>query len=106
MGLERLGIIERSAGKIEILRPAMHLPKESPFYDGWRAQLRLLALQRTQAIAKESHYSFSVVFSAGEKADQDLKAKFFEFLKSLEPDITAAPCERVYQMNFDLLPWT
>lgn len=106
MGLERLGIIERSDGNIQILRPAMHLPKESPFYEGWRAQLRLLGLQRTQAIAKESHYAFSVVFSAGLKTDQEIKMKFFEFLKSIESEVGSAPCERVYQMNFDILPWT
>lgn len=106
MCLERLGILERSDERLTIKHQALHLPKGSPIYDAWRAQIRLLSMQRAQVIAKQDHYAFSVVFSAGKSTDQEIKARFFEFLKSLEATVADAPSERVYQMNFDVLPWT
>ena len=104
--LERLGVVERKDDSLVVKKNSLHLPKGSPFYDAWRAQIRLLALQRTQVIAKDQHYSFSVIFSAGTNTDQEIKKHFFEYLKTLEDEVKRASSERVFQINFDVLPWT
>lgn len=104
--LERLGFVARENGELVVKMTALHLPKTSPFYDPWRAQLRLLGLQRAQALAKDEHYAFSVVFSAALTTDQRIKTRFFDFLKQLESEVGSAASERVYQLNFDLLPWS
>ena len=96
---------KRARGKIELLQTQVHLPRESPFYRPWRAQLRQWALQRLLQLDSKKAYTFSVVFSADEETRTEIQAKFLEFLSWTEKRVAKTKPERVYQMNFDLFRW-
>ena len=112
--LARLGVISirpeedsdnRSKGRLELLQRQVHLPRGSPFYRPWRAQLRLWALQRMQELGAKEAYTFSVVFSTDEATRKEIHEKFLEFLSWAEKRVETGKPERLYQMNFDLFPW-
>ena len=113
--LTRLGIIairtpfsqeRRTRGEIEVLVKQVHLNRESPLYRPWRSQLRLWALQKLFEMGNKKPYTFSVVFSADEETRAEIQAKFLEFLSWAEKRVGKTKPERLFQMNFDLLPWT
>lgn len=105
--LEKLGIIERDeAGQIKLLVTSIHLPKESQLFDAWRNQIRLSCLKHMEGLPRDEVYSFSVTFSATPEVRQKIHLRFLDYLKSLEELVSQAPCEKAYQLNFDVFPWT
>lgn len=104
--LERMGIIAREKEGIQILVRNIHLPKDSPLYDSWRNNVRLLSLQQLQVLPPEKSYNFSMFFSADLATYRTIHAGFLEFLKTVDTEVKKAPYEEVYQLTFDLLPWT
>jgi hypothetical protein len=104
--LESLTLAEENDGTWKAKTQKTHLPPESPYFLAWRSQLRVMALNRQQAIEPGESYSFSVVFSATEDVKNKIQTRFLELLKSIQPEVIEAAPERCYQMNFDLVPWT
>ena len=104
--LERLGIVERKGNKVIPRINGIHLPQDSPVFASWRSQLRTRSFQCLQDAKPGEAYSFSVVFSADPATREKLQALFLDYLKSVEGLVDQAQCVDVYQMNFDLHPWT
>jgi hypothetical protein len=108
--LERLGVVERTAsGTLRTLRPNLHLPKDSPVYRAWLAQLKLLAADRLLRRPRPEDYSFSVSFSATPAVKVQLQAEFLQLLKRAEALVEGvAPAERegAFQMSFELFAWS
>lgn len=104
--LSQLGIITYKGGRIVVLRDALHLPKDAPLTRPYRTMMRLKALERLQSDGIHEPYAYSLFFSGNEDARAAIQGLFFEFLKKAEKIIRPAKCERVYQMQFDLLDWS
>jgi uncharacterized protein (TIGR02147 family) len=104
--LERLGIVERKGNKVVPRINGIHLPQDSPVFSSWRSQLRTRSFQCLQDAKPGEAYSFSVVFSADPATREKLQALFLDYLKSVEGLVDQTQPVCVYQMNFDLHPWT
>ncbi len=104
--LSQLGIITYKGSRIVVLRDSLHLPKDAPLTTPYRTMMRLKALERLQNDAPHEPYAYSLFFSADEDARAAIQGLFFEFLKKAEKIIRPATCERVYQMQFDLIDWS
>lgn len=88
------------------LRDAMHLPASSPLYAAHRKLLRLAALERQERLAPQEGYGFSVVFSSNEAVRAELQDRILAFISNAQTTVEAGDCREVYQMNFDLFPWS
>lgn len=104
--LERLGYIQYKRGKMQVLSESMHLARDAPVFRTWRSLHKLQALQRLNETPEDKSYSFSTVFSADQATALELRRSFLALLKHAERRVEDAPAEQVFQMSFDLFPWT
>ena len=104
--LEKLGIIEFRGGMYHAVQHNLHLSKDSAVFLSHRVLVRLLAIEKLRKSKFSSTYTFSATLSANEKARSAIQEHFFNFLKEVEQIVKLAPSEEVYQLNFDLFPWS
>ncbi len=106
------GIIEKLVGssvsEFRVREKNLHLPADSPLIGIVRSQMKALSLGQFQR-KKSDHraYSFNVLFTAEPEIRSKIQNLFLEFLKQVEEMVkkTKEPSE-VFQLSFDLLPWT
>jgi hypothetical protein len=103
--LDELKIIDVQGDSLKVLVQQMHLPKGSPPFGPAQILFRLKSLDRIAEVG-DAGYGFSVSFSADEKTRKATQQNFLEFLKKTEALVGQANPEHVYQINFDLLPWS
>lgn len=103
--LERASLISTEGGSIKLIRDSIHLPPDSPFYDTYRTQMRLRALEKLQTSNQDHQYSFSVLFSADDKTRRKIQHGFLNLITEVQKDVEASSDQGVYQMNFDLFQW-
>lgn len=104
--LVSMGVIAVTQSGFVCLQDTVHLPENSPFILAHRKLLRLAALERQEEIESGEGYGFSVVFSATKSARDEIQKHFLEFLKLTKSISENCKSEEVYQMNFDLIPWS
>ena len=104
--LQRMGLVEYRNGRYKARNTHYNLSKESPIYQAWVSQQRTLFFQRYLQLSTQQAFTYTVTFSATEATRQELEKQFMDFLKSAEKSVIGAPAKRLYQMNFDLMPWT
>jgi hypothetical protein len=104
--LENLRLIQRDQKSVQLLIEDLHLPRDSAFYRPWINQVKLMSLHRMQQNEGKDSYAFSVTFSADEESRKQILGKFLDFLQSTEQKVKAAEQENVYQLSFELFPWT
>jgi hypothetical protein len=51
-------------------------------------------------------YHVSVTFSTSAEVMEQIRAEFLAFLKKAESLVKGGSEEKVFQMNFDLFPWS
>ena len=104
--LERMALTKRQGKGWQLLTTNMHLKRTSPIYRPWRNQLKLMAMTRLEMVREADSHSFAVVFSASRATFEAVRVRFLQFLKEADDEIKAAPDKNIYQMTFDLFPWT
>ncbi|HYX37544.1 MAG TPA: DUF4423 domain-containing protein [Oligoflexus sp.] len=104
--LEDLRLIQRLQKGVQLLIEDLHLPRESVFYRPWINQVKLMSLHRMQQTEAKDTYAFSVTFSADDDARKQILGRFLDFLQSTEQKVKTAAQDHVYQMSFELFPWT
>ncbi|MGE0174072.1 MAG: DUF4423 domain-containing protein [Oligoflexales bacterium] len=105
--LERIGVIAMSAKGIEIIERSLHLPPQSPLYKSWRSVIRVMGVNQMLKIPEKDSYAFSGVFSANRRIKNQIQSKFLAFLEEAQKLVMEdGAAEDVYQLNFDLFPWT
>jgi uncharacterized protein (TIGR02147 family) len=104
--LEKLRLIAVEDGRFKLIKDSIHLPQSSPIYPAFRTLQRVKSLERIQALDEGRSYNFSVVFSASDKARNEIKSLFLKLLQDIEAIVGKSKDEEVYQMNFDLFDWT
>jgi uncharacterized protein (TIGR02147 family) len=103
--LEDYGLVKFQNGEYAVTSRNLHLPKENPLYPFYLDAIRSRATERLRLISGPSTYAFSAVFSADAATRENIQKNFLVFLKQAQGDVSKAPAEGVYQMNFDLFPW-
>lgn len=104
--LERLGLAYREGSRLRPREPSTHLSKHAPVYRAARNQNKLLSTVRINQLSPDEVFSFSTIFSADMPTRKDIDQRFLEFLKSCQGTVSEAPAHQVYQMSFDVFPWT
>lgn len=104
--LERLEFIQLRGSSYQVLRNNLHLSSESHHFRLYRQLTRLKSMERLQNLSNDQAYSFSVSFSATTKVRKQLQDEFMKFLSKAEASVKQSDGEDVFQMNFDLFPWT
>lgn len=105
--LEAIHFIKRTGSEIELIERSMHLKRTSEYYPVWRNLVRSLSLGKLQTLKEtENTSSFSAFFSASPSTQKKIQKLFLEFISQTESLVERASSEEVYQMNFDLFPWT
>jgi hypothetical protein len=89
-----------------VLVKGLHLAKEAKEFLNWNQQMRLMAMQRNQYFQSGKSYAFSVLFSADEETRCRIHEQFLEFLQKTQQKVKKAASNHVYQLNFELFPWT
>lgn len=100
------GMIRESRKGLEILREHFHLNRESALTLPYLVAQRQLSSQQIQRIDKDEKMTFSVTLTTDEKTRKLIHERFLNFLKEIEPAVKESPAEDVYQINFDLFPWS
>lgn len=104
--LEGLKLIQIEDKKIVVKKSNLHLSNDSSFIHAYRVQMRLSALDQMKRIPKSEYYSFSALFSTTSEIKSEIHHRFMKFLKETQKLVEDAESKEVYQINFDLLPWT
>ena len=103
--LRRLGLITVAPPRIRLNQQVIHLPPESPLYRPYRQLLKQRALARQDQRPDHSGYSLSLLFTASPAVEVQLRSRLLTVLREFEPEVRAAPSERLYFLGIDLFPW-
>lgn len=104
--LEALGFIQLRDGLYRVVKNDMHFSSESRYFEAYRLASRMRSLQRQQQLSREEGYSFSVSFSSTPEVQARIRGEFMKLLSKIESWVKEGGEEEVYQMNFDLFPWS
>lgn len=104
--LEKIRFIEKKDGKFKNLVTDIILPKSSPIYRSWLNQVKLMSIHRVDNSSDEIIYSLGGTFTGTEETKNQVKSKFLDFLKEVKKISDSAAKEEIFQINFDLFPWT
>lgn len=104
--LQQVGLIAIVAKRLKVVRENLHLPTDSSWIKPYQTMIRVKAIERLQNTSEKENYGYSLFFSANDAAKHEIQSRFFAFLKDLEKIVRPAKCEKVYQLQFDLIDWT
>ena len=105
--LEKLGMVEQdSSGVYKVLIKNRHLPQSSPVCLPHQALLRLKSAEQLSRLPEEKRQHVSVTFSTSSSVAEKIHEEFLRFLSSAETLVKSSSGQRVFQMNFDLFPWS
>ena len=105
--LERIGYIKSTGeGGYEVLVKNRHLPADSILCLPHQTLLRAKSQERIMETSSSERQSVSVTFSTEDEQVDKIKVLFLDFLSSAEKLVSRKPGEKVYQLNFDLFPWS
>lgn len=104
--LEDLQIVEYELAKYRVVKESLHLSSDSPYYKAYRLAARMKSMERLQASVSDQAYSLSVTFSSTETVHERIRKEFMAFLTKVNDLVEESESEDVFQMNFDLFPWT
>lgn len=104
--LIELGYARETPAGLEKTRKSLHLPKESPLCAPQQLLMQYRALQHQQLLPESSRYNFAVTFTADDGTREKIHAEFLQFLSRIEKWVREAPSAEVYQLRFDLFPWS
>ncbi len=105
--LVEFGFIVKKKGYYKVLKKNYHLPKSSFICKPHQFSMKSLSLSKLNDLNDHRKESVSVTFSGDEDLFNAIQAGFLDFLKKTESLVTKnSKNEDIYQLNFDLFPWT
>ncbi len=104
--LEKLKYIEKTSKGYTVLVKNRHLPKDSSLCEPHQTLMRYKSIDQMQRIPKDDKYSFSVTLSCTLEDKNLIHQEFLNFLKKSEAIVKNSKREGIYQINFDLFPWS
>jgi transcriptional regulator with XRE-family HTH domain len=103
--LKDLGLIQILEGRVKLIKSNLHLQHNSPYFHQWKNQLSLKAMEWEKGLEQNDKYNFTVSFTADDEAKERIRLEFLNMLNFIEKEVTKAPSDNLYQMNFDLFKW-
>ena len=94
-------VAERSGQKIRILKPALHLPRESEHIGKHHINWKLRAINSLDAPGTRDFHYTSVVSVSCEDVDK-IRDTFLEAIRSIRSVVSASPEERPFCYSLDL----
>ena len=104
--LESCGLISMTPSGLKVHEEVLHLKSSDRVMTSFRNQMRINGLQKLMQLDSDKKYSISVVFTANEASRKKILVEFLKFLEFAQINSQKAAQENVYQLNFDLFPWT
>lgn len=89
-----------------VCEPHVHLSSTSLLHKPYQMLNKIKLLENIGKGSHSDNYHFNVYISADERTRNELRNRFYIFLKDAEKLIRNAPSDEVYQMCFDLVQWT
>lgn len=100
------GFAAQEKGVYKVLLRDRHLPKRNPLSGPFATMIRLRSLDQLQRLSLEQSYSHTMTFTATMETKEQLSDAYVSFLKKAEAIVRPAAEEHLFQMNFDLFPWS
>lgn len=101
--LERLGLVRLHPDRIELLREDVHLDDAHPLSPHNHVLWRLEAIERLRGGRARKGYSFSVCFTADDKALLEIRERFKEFVLEIKELVDArGPGDSLQALTFDI----
>lgn len=105
--LERIGMIAKKGKEYKVVNRDLHLSSQSNLVKPFCVLMKVPLLEKIQRLSLDEGYHFTVFFSTNERVRNQIQEDFLAFLKKAEKMVKADDrLEAVYQMCFDLLPWS
>lgn len=104
--LIQLGFLKSSSAGLEKVHPRIHLGSDSPVTKAQQQLLKMRGAQQLLRAPAERRYSFLVNFTADEPTREFIQREFIRYLQAVEERVGSAESQHVYQMSFDLFPWS
>jgi uncharacterized protein (TIGR02147 family) len=101
-----LGFLKSTSSGFEKTKKSIHLSKTSPLCRPQQLLMHHRSLQQLQMLPESERYNFAVLFTADPETRETIHREFLKFLSTIEETVRKAPSEEVYQMHFDLFPWS
>lgn len=104
--LKKIGLISDDGGVVKVTQKQIHLSQDSELFHLWKNAIKVLGNSKKLSMDDSESYSFSAVFCAPEDAHNGIKTLFLEFLTKAQEQANKGKATDVFQMNFDLFPWS
>ncbi|MGK5087710.1 hypothetical protein WDW86_09145 [Bdellovibrionota bacterium FG-2] len=92
--------------RYKVLKSVLHLPADSPINRPYQALMRLHSTARLRLVPENDGYSYSVFFSTDANTKATIQRSFMEWLESVRKKVQASEPTGIYQLAFDLVPWS
>lgn len=94
-------------GEVQVIIRALHLDAASLFNRPHQQIFRLRCLEHVTQLSPSQRFVFSLTFSGNQTVKKQIQEFYLEFIKRVEKLLdTDQPYDEVYQINFDLFPWS
>lgn len=107
--LKALKIIDfgKVGGKVTVLKHALHLDIESIYCQPHQQLFRLRSSEQIAKLTPEKRFVYSLTFSGHPEIKNKIQVLYLDFMKKVEKILDEDDSgQDVYQINFDLFPWT
>jgi len=106
--LHGLEVIEFEAKKksVKVLKERLHTVDQNQLNANQQVLFRALSLERLITVQKDKRMAFNVTYSADAKTFAEVQKEFHIFIQKVGELVGSAPASEVYQLNFDLFPWS
>lgn len=107
--LKKIGVIDftTAGGKVKVLKNALHLDVESMYCQPHQQLFRLKSAEQITSLSPEKRFVYSLTFSGDHELKGQIQEMFLKFIKKVEAVLDQQQAhEDVYQVNFDLFPWS
>ena len=104
--LKRIGLLEatKQGWKPKVFK--CNLSRNSPLFESWYLQSKVQSLAQLQRLETKDYYNYAAVFSADEATKLFFQQSFLALLRKVQEKSAEAKVERVYQISFEIFPWT
>lgn len=108
--LKRLKIIDfnKAGSRVEVLKYAMHLDVDSIYCQPHQQLMRMKCAEQIVKLTPERRFISNLTFSGDQALKNLIQEMYLDFMKKVEKamDDAEGSEEAVYQINFDLFPWS
>lgn len=105
--MEKLDVIAiKKDGVIELLQPQIHLPADSNIVIPHQKLMSQLILHKKGDMPFSKKKSFMATFAANKKVQEQIEIEFNKFLDKAQQMAMKSKATDVFQISFDLFPWS